>query len=108
CILMSDNISNIVIFSTFYPFSTLDLSSIPTRRSSDLTGPSWQNHLLFCGVRFSSGYRSYGEKRRAGIRQDTKAGPAKNKRERLRSEEHTSELQSRFEIVCSFMHEKKK
>mgnify|MGYP007098959993 FL=1 len=49
-----------------------------------ITGPSWKNHLLFCGARFfSSGYRSYGEKRRAGIRQETKAGPARNKRERL-------------------------
>lgn len=56
----------------------LSFSNIPDHRSF------LENHLLFCGARFfSSGYRSYGEKRRAGIRQETKAGPARNKRERL-------------------------
>src|SRR5437868_7737806 len=65
------------------------LHSFPTRRSSDLTGRrppthstsrSWRTrNSLACAVRLRS-----------------------------RSEEHTSELQSRFDLVCRLLLEKKK
>src|SRR5438067_4182076 len=45
--------------------------------------------------------RHVGE-RRQGVRRDFLDGPT------LRSEEHTSELQSRFDLVCRLLLEKKK
>src|SRR5438067_10004020 len=59
------------------------LHSFPTRRSSDLPHEALAHHR--------NGHRG---------RQDT--------RHRGRSEEHTSELQSRFELVCRLLLEKKK
>src|SRR6266513_5393070 len=66
-----------------------DLHSFPTRRSSDLNGspPRCRRH--------------FGRERR----------PTRQRlprRHHSRSEEHTSELQSRFDLVCRLLIEKKK
>src|SRR5699024_11266698 len=65
-----------------------DLHSFPTRRSSDLgsdlSAPSPRSGLL------------------------DPAFSALTPRRRPRSEEHTSELQSRFDLVCRLLLEKKK
>src|SRR5207249_8099438 len=50
--------------------------------------------------------------RRAGAHRGASSGAARSRepdpRERRRSEEHTSELQSRFDLVCRLLLEKKK
>src|SRR5699024_11578613 len=68
-----------------------DLHSFPTRRSSDLTRLS-RNHLI------SPRTWSYPPRYHR---------PRTNSK-RWRSEEHTSELQSRFDLVCRLLLEKKK
>src|SRR5207249_11012409 len=69
-----------------------DPHSFPTRRSSDLIGrvdyQLTNNHSLFG--------RWLRETRKQPVGYD------------LRSEEHTSELQSRFDLVCRLLLEKKK
>src|SRR5699024_12513999 len=88
--------------------NTVELPSFPTRRSSDLTGSTasrsparWRGRLSSwrsssrspCGSTATSASRPAGQKRRTT--------PS-------RSEEHTSELQSRFDLVCRLLLEKKK
>src|SRR5215203_374675 len=66
-----------------------DLHSFPTRRSSDLTARDAGHHRL---------------RRRAPYR----GGDRRASAQAVRSEEHTSELQSRQYLVCRLMLEKKK
>src|SRR5204862_6156932 len=71
-----------------------DLHSFPTRRSSD----------LLCSCRRDLDSRSLWGGRRSSLgRSGTHRGQLA-----LRSEEHTSELQSRRELVCRLLLEKKK
>src|SRR5699024_12848567 len=98
-----------VLLSSLYllSFSTARdnpaLHSFPTRRSSDLI----RRKQCF-------GARCFPDKQTdgAGIvicRQKIIVSvPRKYNRELLRSEEHTSELQSRFDLVCRLLLEKKK
>src|SRR5437868_12728045 len=67
-----------------------DLHSFPTRRSSDLPIAADDVKPLWIG-----------------FRRGVFASEHLRKRE-LRSEEHTSELQSRFDLVCRLLLEKKK
>src|SRR5699024_12153364 len=53
---------------------------------------------------FRSGHRSCSE--RSGARRSVTSRPASQRS--ARSEEHTSELQSRFDLVCRLLLEKKK
>src|SRR5438067_12856853 len=81
----------------------VDLHSFPTRRSSDLgtqKGRRPSSFRIRCGKRAAPnarGPRAFGAAR----------FPHRIRKE-LRSEEHTSELQSRFDIVCRLLLEKKK
>src|SRR5699024_12081905 len=89
-----------------------DLHSFPTRRSSDLSA-------CCCGTAFSvisafTGASCWASRRRPSRPATTsrsvhsaarKSPPACRK---ARSEEHTSELQSRFDLVCRLLLEKKK
>src|SRR5437667_11714155 len=71
-----------------------DLHSFPTRRSSDLL---WQ-------VNLATGHRSGRSRPQTAITlRGRKRAPI-----RIRSEEHTSELQSHHEFVCRLLLEKKK
>src|SRR5437868_14990222 len=82
------------VFLSFFFYcsgSPLDLHSFPTRRSSDLRY-SRRLFLLVLARRRSSGPESR-DRSATGIQ---------------RSEEHTSELQSRFDLVCRLLLEKKK
>src|SRR2546421_9402553 len=64
--------------STLFPYTTLFRSSFPTRRSSDLNSSHDQiSYAVFC------------------------------LKLKFRSEEHTSELQSRSDLVCRLLLEKK-
>src|SRR5207249_11564614 len=53
-------------------------------------------------------FRSHSWKRRKSVQRDDPFHPAGVAREKTRSEEHTSELQSRFDLVCRLLLEKKK
>src|SRR5207249_10972646 len=86
------------------------LHSFPTRRSSDLWFPQF-GHGAAAVSKAPPGVRarlnSTGAERRLQAllppgRDVAAAGP------RYRSEEHTSELQSRFDLVCRLLLEKKK
>src|SRR5207248_10088593 len=80
-------------YSSSYP-EYLDLHSFPTRRSSDLSAAS-------------AGPIDPDDRRRARVRlpADRRSCPVGTRR---RSEEHTSELQSPYDIVCRLLLEKKK
>src|SRR5207253_11090181 len=71
-----------------------DLHSFPTRRSSDL----WRPAAACCGP-------SCANRRSCSAR---RCWPSTSASPRRRSEEHTSELQSRGHIVCRPLLEKKK
>src|SRR5699024_11300285 len=87
------------------------LPAFPTRRSSDLSTPQvvdLANTVIGAGAgRFRSagltlrGMRPPGPEPRLAEHPDEDA-------EAARSEEHTSELQSRFDLVCRLLLEKKK
>src|SRR5699024_12404388 len=68
-----------------------DLHSFPTRRSSDLPAQLVKSAGQGAFALFFAPHRRVGRKDR-----------------RRRSEEHTSELQSRFDLVCRLLLEKKK
>src|SRR5947209_9234544 len=85
-----------VLLSFFYWYGLPPaLHSFPTRRSSDL--PRQQHHLGHVARR----YFRMGEK----LREQHRLGRQHRK---YRSEEHTSELQSRQYLVCRLLLEKKK
>src|SRR5439155_4180462 len=88
---------NCMFFFSWYG-AHRDLHSFPTRRSSDLVSPSPKAGCVSRSA-FSVAPRS------AQMR-----GNRENNREfsLLRSEEHTSELQSRGHLVCRLLLEKKK
>src|SRR5699024_12660520 len=73
-----------------------DLHSFPTRRSSDLTAISNTMFRLTGSHALAEPYSIS-----AGCQVVTNMAPP-------RSEEHTSELQSRFDLVCRLLLEKKK
>src|SRR5688572_32488642 len=79
------------------PRSTL----FPTRRSSDLTLPAAAESfaVIRCAAERTLGRRHYDTQLMAGYAL---------LRGRLRSEEHTSELQSQSNLVCRLLLEKKK
>src|SRR5699024_12692968 len=71
-----------------------DLPSFPTRRSSDLS--------MAAAIRFAACSASS----MLVLARGRKSDPSCRRRDR--SEEHTSELQSRFDLVCRLLLEKKK
>src|SRR5699024_12248398 len=99
----------ITMFSAFYCFcffycSVLrrDLHSFPTRRSSDLPGDERGEHRVAFEEPFTHEVGEHNDPReeRSGFEL---GGPGDDER----SEEHTSELQSRFDLVCRLLLEKK-
>src|SRR5690606_41444839 len=79
-----------------------DLHSFPTRRSSDLTRPSARPTRGPCLRPTASGWRfSRTSCEATSSFMPTRTAP-------MRSEEHTSELQSRENLVCRLLLEKKK
>src|SRR5207249_5107953 len=101
-------------FSQYARHTTL-LHSFPTRRSSDLSPPP-PRWMTFAGSRrigtARSSFRGYAT---ADSRSRWKVTGPRGWRSRWtrrwrrpRSEEHTSELQSRFDLVCRLLLEKKK
>src|SRR5699024_12274110 len=88
-----------------------DLPSFPTRRSSDLgLGPIGYAfaifHLITHGF-FKAGLFLGAGSVMHGMNDEIDMRGFGNLRNRPRSEEHTSELQSRFDLVCRLLLEKK-
>src|SRR5437868_9278183 len=83
-----------------YPRPPPVLHSFPTRRSSDLTLTSMEVAAAVAGGLRRTGWEAV-EVPGADGGEGTASAP-------LRSEEHTSELQSRFDLVCRLLLEKKK
>src|SRR5699024_12730399 len=91
-LLLLSSLSHLLsLFFFYYSRDPRDLHSFPTRRSSDLR----PCHFCF---------------RETGLRPSAApAAPGRRPAPRpWRSEEHTSELQSRFDLVCRLLLEKKK
>src|SRR5207249_11564326 len=96
--------------SCFYccHYSHVDLHSFPTRRSSDL-GPRDDRRLQLGTPAESVGGCLERAARRRSFRAPQRTEPVRSTGARNeRSEEHTSELQSRFDLVCRLLLEKKK
>src|SRR5207248_11398704 len=105
-------LSSTLFFFFYSSLAPRHLHSFPTRRSSDLT-----NLLVVCDPFSLSTDRETGN---GGRRRDPELGPDRGALERLfdvcganlrrdfRSEEHTSELQSPYDLVCRLLLEKKK
>src|SRR5207249_11113104 len=106
---------HISAFSFHCALSSRDLHSFPTRRSSDLAAPHmWRVRNTTHGVR-SAPLASVLHCSDGVTPQPDMCGPLRvafvgaGRMARLhRSEEHTSELQSRFDLVCRLLLEKKK
>src|SRR5207249_10893325 len=91
------------LFFSFYCYDDHpDLHSFPTRRSSDLRSDEVEQPLH----RGSGGSRAIASSRRRHTLANASAKRSPCCR-RTRSEEHTSELQSRFDLVCRLLLEKK-
>src|SRR5687768_8743103 len=86
-----------LLFFFFYPYGHANLHSFPTRRSSDLSA-------AVRSTDGSSDTRSDAAQLPAFVRAQ---GVARHQIEYRRSEEHTSELQSRLHIVCRLLAAKK-
>src|SRR5699024_12751562 len=84
-------------FSLYCDRTHRDLHSFPTRRSSDLSSCAWRANAAHGPLR----------RTRAPPPRPPRARRTRRRRARSRSEEHTSELQSRFDLVCRLLLEKK-
>src|SRR5207302_10756702 len=95
-----------LIFSFFFHSSVhrRDLPSFPTRRSSDLIFPDGQNR----GRGSGSLDRGQFDTEEEVLWPDGCAAMYRKRMLDERSEEHTSELQSRENLVCRLLLEKKK
>src|SRR5699024_12302424 len=92
-----------------------DLHSFPTRRSSDLIGLDVGSTTVKLVIIDNDNNLKYSEYRRhrsdveETVRDVIKEAYEKTDyKDADRSEEHTSELQSRFDLVCRLLLEKKK
>src|SRR5690625_5585714 len=81
------------------------LHSFPTRRSSDLLGRSARERPVLVLL---SRHRASGGSPAGPGRRRSKGGAPSSPGRAARSEEHTSELQSRGHLVCRLLLEKKK
>src|SRR5205814_8274014 len=108
-------VSHVLYLSLSSFFSTLsgaprNLPSFPTRRSSDLL-VRLDGRRRRDGDRHDSARHSGGADRAARRDPDRRGEPLleeERRRRRIRSEEHTSELQSLRHLVCRLLLEKKK
>src|SRR5438046_8136878 len=98
---------SLIISVFFYCYTAhRDLHSFPTRRSSDLT--SWRPVKLRIQAFTSAFQEELARTLAAGMNLARHEVSIKRVREYLRSEEHTSELQSLTNLVCRLLLEKKK
>src|SRR5690606_42029126 len=99
---------NVTLYLFFFYCSPAlrDLHSFPTRRSSDLTADG-ARPAASVGVSSRDRTRT-GRRREEGGTFVLTNAPIAMRMGKIRSEEHTSELQSRENLVCRLLLEKKK
>src|SRR2546422_8343487 len=85
--------------STLFPYTTLFRSALATEMPKLVAPTTWEVKLRK-GVKFHNGEDFNAESAKFSIE--------RVKDPKLRSEEHTSELQSRLHLVCRLLLEKKK
>src|SRR3712207_7259334 len=83
--------------STLFPYTTLFRSTASARRSCPTCATGWETTRWPC---------SHGSRRPST--RPASSTPGRRARDGRRSEEHTSELQSRQYLVCRLLLEKKK
>src|SRR5699024_12085649 len=92
--------------AVYSPLDASALHSFPTRRSSDLGHrPELEHHELPAIEALSVLQK---EHRPLSVELDQDRGQRDDRTQQDRSEEHTSELQSRFDLVCRLLLEKKR
>src|SRR5699024_12777634 len=101
----------ILLYSSLPAHATLRcLPSFPTRRSSDLRRFHHHHRRLvhghFCPAPSVSFFAHFRPLSSALSSQPVLHPPGELERRERRSEEHTSELQSRFDLVCRLLLEK--
>src|SRR5699024_11405327 len=107
------NTSNDTYLPTLHRPSII-LHSFPTRRSSDLCpkSPRFFKKIWKIALWYKKHPRTHNNARGCFFMSDEHerpdGAPSENADEIERSEEHTSELQSRFDLVCRLLLEKKK
>src|SRR5207237_8162375 len=94
----------IFLFSLYYSVDHLHLHSFPTRRSSDLSPSKWSR----APSATRSAMRSCACPTACSNLCAPRAIPLGRFPRDMRSEEHTSELQSHLNLVCRLLLEKKK
>src|SRR5206468_10339647 len=93
------------LFFFYRPGPHLHLHSFPTRRSSDLP----TDHHRVPDPRLGGGSAVRADRQPGVLRQDRRGAEHRRRTPGWRrSEEHTSELQSRSDLVCRLLLEKKK
>src|SRR5207249_5445089 len=92
--------------STLFPYTTL-FRSLPARSGPDRGRPGARRHQPRGGAGHYSRPGAGGGGARSHRRAHGRRGRSRD-RQLARSEEHTSELQSRFDLVCRLLLEKKK
>src|SRR5699024_11973021 len=103
----------LTLSSSHYSVHLRDLHSFPTRRSSDLTVKGAKASAVIYSLVETAGANGLSERGYLHIvlsnlpSMDFRQHPELLK-DLMRSEEHTSELQSRFDLVCRLLLEKKK
>src|SRR5947209_16291605 len=90
---------------TLFPYTTLFRSDV---RAADARKESWQLASDRFSPRRRSCPRQMGEDDRTRKRAQRQRSTSKESSRAIRSEEHTSELQSRQYLVCRLLLEKKK
>src|SRR5687767_15701365 len=93
--------------STLFPYTTLFRSDDRPRQHRGF-GPGRESHVLRARVGPAGLRGDHGPGVRGGLRQGRQAGLLDLRSPHLRSEEHTSELQSLAYLVCRLLLEKKK
>src|SRR5207249_12305600 len=102
------------VFFTFFFYGYVhhrDLHSFPTRRSSDLAcdhESGRRNFHAMMEIHFHPRGDTEQKKKQRDVNQNQADPFFCSVSPRGRSEEHTSELQSRFDLVCRLLLEKKK
>src|SRR5437867_9471793 len=95
--------------STLFPYTTLFRSKVPVLAQKTRLPPKRRNHPDVAAQRVKLGpdRRSDLDHPGAGGACGDKGNPVSVGREGRRSEEHTSELQSPYDLVCRLLLEKK-
>src|SRR3712207_6913615 len=90
--------------STLFPYTTLFRSAAQVWEETPKEGGNTERHARCCTAQFNAAVRKY----KGGFKVASEPVRPRVRPANTRSEEHTSELQSRQYLVCRLLLEKKK